>query len=220
VKNGTFITFEGPEGGGKSTQIRMLAERLNKVGIRVLMTREPGGTATGEAIRKLLQHDSCDAELGHRTEVLLFCASRAQIVEQVIRPALARGEWVLCDRFVDSTLAYQGYGRGFALPELRALNNFATSGLMPDLTLLLDIPADESFKRLTARQTGVDRIERADRSFHERLRDGYLDLADSEPARWRVISTMQTIEQTAEDIWRAVSSQYPELGVKAPPQKS
>jgi len=203
-----FITFEGPEGSGKSTQIRLLAGRLHECGIRTLLTREPGGTSTGEAIRRLLQHDSSDAEMAHRTEVLLFCASRAQIVEQVIRPALEQGTWVLCDRFTDSTLAYQGSGRGFALEDLRALNGFATGGLAPDLTLLLDISVDESLRRIAARPSEIDRIERAGRNFHERLRTGYLELAAAEPARFRVITSARPIEQTREEVWQVVRGRF------------
>ena len=208
MKCGKFITFEGPEGSGKSTQTRLLNARLLAGGIRTLLTREPGGTSTGEAIRRLLQHDSSDAEMAHRTEVLLFCASRAQIVEQVIRPAMEQGTWVLCDRFIDSTLAYQGYGRGFALEELRTLNHFATNDLMPDLTLLLDIPVDESFRRMAERPTETDRIERTERAFHERLRAGYLELAAVEPERFRVITSARPSEQTSAEVWRTVQERF------------
>jgi dTMP kinase len=208
VKRGKFITFEGPEGSGKSTQIRLLDAHLRTGGMPTLLTREPGGTSTGEAIRRLLQHDSSDAEMAHRTEVLLFCASRAQIVDQVIRPALEQGTWVLCDRFTDSTLAYQGYGRGFPMEELRALNRFATGGLTPDLTLLLDIPVDESFRRIAARTAEIDRIERAERTFHERLRAGYLELAAAEPARFRVIASAGPSEQTTAEIWQTVRERF------------
>ncbi|MEI6210891.1 MAG: dTMP kinase [bacterium] len=203
-----FITFEGPEGSGKSTQIRLLDEQLRARGMPTLLTREPGGTPTGEAIRRLLQHEASDAEMAHRTEVLLFCASRSQIVEQVIRPALGQGTWVLCDRFTDSTLAYQGYGRGFALDELRALNRFATGGLVPDLTLLLDIPVDESFRRIAARASAIDRIERAEQVFHERLRAGYLELAAAEPLRFRVLSSARPAGQTAALVWQAVLDRF------------
>jgi len=203
-----FITFEGPEGSGKSTQIRLLDERLHAGGIRTLLTREPGGTSTGETIRRLLQHDSSDAEMAHRTEVLLFCASRAQLVAQVIQPALEQGTWVLCDRFTDSTLAYQGYGRGFALEELRALNRFATGGLTPDLTLLLDIPVDESFRRIGARPSEIDRIERTERSFHERLRTGYLELAVAESKRFQVITSARPHEQTSAEVWHTVRERF------------
>ena len=208
MKPGIFITFEGPEGSGKSTQIRVLSEHLKAAGVQTLLTREPGGTPTGEAIRRLLQHDSSDAEMAHRTEVLLFCASRAQIVEQVIRPALEQGTWVLCDRFTDSTLAYQGFGRGFPLAELRALNGFATGGLTPDLTLLLDITVDETFRRMAGRQAEIDRIERSERAFHERLREGYLELAQAEPQRFRILSTARPPEQTSDEIWRTVRVRF------------
>ena len=208
MNRGMFITFEGPEGSGKSTQIRMLYERLHACGLPTLLTREPGGTPTGEAIRRLLQHDVADADMAHRTEVLLFCASRAQIVEQVIRPALGQGSWVLCDRFTDSTLAYQGYGRGFALEDLRALNRFATGGLVPDLTVLLDIPVDESFRRIASRTSETDRIERTERVFHERLRTGYLELAAAEPARFRVLSSARPPAQTGDAVWQAVRERF------------
>lgn len=209
---GAFITLEGPEGSGKSTQARLLSERLAGSGKHLVVTREPGGTRTGEVIRHLLQHASSDADMGPASEVLLFCASRAQLVAQVIRPALERGDWVLCDRFTDSTLAYQGYGRGFALDELRRLNAFATGGLEPDLTVLLDVPCDEGFRRIGRRnengETGADRIERADRAFHERLRVGYLQLAAAEPERFRVVPSRETPEETAEAVWLAVAERF------------
>jgi len=209
VKRGTFITFEGPEGGGKSTQIRLLAERLTAQGIAVRITREPGGTHIGESIRHLLQHDERpDAEMCFRTEVLLFCASRAQIVAEVIRPALERGEWVLCDRFTDSTLAYQGYGRGLPLELLRTLNSFATDGLTPDLTILLDISTDEGFRRIAARAATQDRIERAARAFHERLREGYLEMALGEPERFCRVTTERPVAETADDVWRIVRTRW------------
>lgn len=208
MNRGKFITFEGPEGSGKSTQIRLLDERLRERGLRTLLTREPGGTPTGEAVRRLLQHEASDAEMAHRTEVLLFCASRAQIVEQVIQPALGQGTWVLCDRFTDSTLAYQGYGRGFALAELRALNLFATGGLIPDLTVLLDISVDESFRRIAERMSEFDRIERSERIFHERLRKGYLELAAAEPTRFRVLSSVPPPAQTGVAVWQVVCERF------------
>lgn len=209
MKRGIFITFEGPEGSGKSTQIRLLADRLTASGHPILLTREPGGTPSGEAIRRLLQHDSTDENMSARTEVLLFCASRAQLVEQVIQPSLASGTCVLCDRFTDSTLAYQGYGRGFPVDALKTLNTFATGGLIPDLTILLDIPCEEGFNRLAARHKAQnhaagDRIERAERSFHERVRQGYLDLASQDPARFKIIPTGGPIEHTSAAIWQAV----------------
>ena len=212
MNRGMFITFEGPEGSGKSTQIRMLADRLSAAGRVPLVTREPGGTPSGEAIRRLLQHDATDEEMGHRTEVLLFCASRAQLVEQVIVPALAYGTWVLCDRFTDSTLAYQGYGRGFTLDALRALTAFATGGLVPDLTVLLDIPCAEGSLRVASRHgagasTG-DRFERTERAFHERVRQGYLELAAGETERFRIVGAGGPVARVGEEIWRTVEARF------------
>ena len=209
MSQGKFITFEGPEGSGKSTHIRLLADFLRARGLDVTLTREPGGTPTGEAIRRLLQHNEAGESPADRTEVLLFLASRAQHVERLIRPALAAGRWVLCDRYDDSTLAYQGYGRGFGLNELRALNAFATGGLVPDLTLLLDIPVEEGFRRLAARPPAAeDRIERAERAFHERVRQGYLELARSEPVRFRVLPTAGPVAATGEAVWQAVRERF------------
>jgi dTMP kinase len=174
--NGKFITFEGPEGSGKSTHIKLLKAYLEERGIEVVLTREPGGTPLGEEIRKLLQHDHTEPPVPS-AEVLLFLASRAQHVERLIRPALQQGKWVLCDRFADSTFAYQGYGRGFDMESLRAVNAFAVSGLSPDLTVLLDVTPQTSRERLAARQastaTTPDRIEREAAAFHERVRNGF-----------------------------------------------
>ncbi len=189
---GKFITFEGPEGGGKSTHIRELAERLRAEGRTVLVTREPGGTPLAEKIRGLVR-DKMDDPPVTRSEVLLFLAARAQLVSQVIRPALERGEWVLCDRFADSTFAYQGYGRGIDVGLLKDLNSFATEGLTPDLTILLDVPPEVSRARLAERQaatsTAADRIEQAGAIFHRRLREGFLELARAEPERFAVIDS-------------------------------
>ena len=189
---GKFITFEGPEGGGKSTHIRLLAERLRAEGRTVLVTREPGGTRLAELIRGLVREELEDPPVT-RAEVLLFLASRAQVVANVIKPALARGEWVLCDRFSDSTFAYQGYGRGIDVQLLRELNEFATEGLVPDLTILLDVPLEVSRARLAERQrataAAADRIEAAGEAFHKRLREGFLALAKAEPDRFVVIDS-------------------------------
>ena len=188
--HGRFITFEGPEGGGKSTQIQRLAEALRAEGREVLVTREPGGTRLAERIRALVREELEDPPTAS-SETLLFLAARAQLVAHVIRPALARGAWVLCDRFADSTFAYQGYGRGLDLATLRRLNAFATDGLVPDLTLLLDVPPEVSRARLAARQaataTAADRFETAGADFHVRLRAGFHALAAAEPARFAVI---------------------------------
>ena len=189
---GKFITFEGPEGGGKSTHVKDLAERLRAEGRTVLMTREPGGTRLAELIRGLVREELEDPPVT-RAEVLLFLASRAQVVANVIKPALARGEWVLCDRFSDSTFAYQGYGRGIDVQLLRELNEFATEGLVPDLTILLDVPLEVSRARLAERQritaAAADRIEAAGEAFHKRLREGFLALAKAEPDRFAVIDS-------------------------------
>ena len=205
---GKFITFEGPEGGGKSTHIRLLAERLRAEGRTVLVTREPGGTPLAEKIRGLVREELDDPPVT-RSEVLLFLAARAQVVSQVIRPALARGEWVLCDRFADSTFAYQGYGRGIDVGLLRNFNDFATEGLVPDLTILLDVPLEVSRSRLAARQaataTAADRIEQAGTMFHRRLREGFLELAQAEPKRFAVIDSSGGVELGAAGVAAAVS---------------
>lgn len=212
MSRGVFITFEGPEGSGKSTHIRTLAERLRAAGRDVVTTREPGGTRLGEAIRGLLQHDTAADAPVPRAETLLFCASRAQIVDQVIAPALARGAWVLCDRFSDSTLAYQGFGRGCPLDELARLSRFACDGLTPDLTLLLDLPVAAGARRIAnrhRRQAGVpDRFEREETAFHARLRDGFLVLAAREPQRFRVIDSDRPLALVAASVWSSVSARF------------
>ena len=204
---GRFITFEGPEGGGKSTHVRELAEQLRAEGRAVLVTREPGGTRLAELIRGLVREEVDDPPVT-RSEVLLFLAARAQVVANVIRPALLRGEWVVCDRFADSTFAYQGYGRGVDVALLKELNDFATEGLKPDLTILLDVPPETSRARLAARQaataTTADRIEQAGDLFHRRLREGFLELAKAEPGRFAVIDSSGPREEVSAQILKAV----------------
>ena len=204
---GTFITFEGPEGGGKSTHVQELAEQLRAEGRTVLVTREPGGTRLAELIRGLVREEVDDPPVT-RSEVLLFLAARAQVVAEVIRPALARGVWVLCDRFADSTFAYQGYGRGIAVDLLRHFNDFATEGLVPDLTVLLDVPPEVSRARLAAREaataTAADRIEQAGAEFHARLRTGFLELAKAEPARFAVIDASRPLAEVSRQVLAAV----------------
>ena len=177
---GIFITLEGPEGSGKSTQAGRLTARLRGLGYEVVSTREPGGTATGEAIRSILQHNDASESLFAETEALLFAASRAQLVRSVIIPALESGKCVVCDRFADSTTAYQGYGRGFDISTMLAINAFAINNALPDITILLDIDVRYGFERLRKRnrerKTEHDRIESEDMEFHERVRAGYLDL--------------------------------------------
>lgn len=205
---GKFITFEGPEGSGKSTQVKLLVEQLEAAGKRVICTREPGGTATGEAIRNILQHDAVDEELSERAELLLFTASRAQLMDRIILPALERGDWVISDRFIDSTLAYQGFARGMSIETLDGINEFAIFGRKPDLTLLLDLDIEKGFERLEERYSdgaeSADRFEREARDFHHRVRDGYHQLVQREPARFRVIDSGQAIENVAAGVWSAV----------------
>lgn len=206
---GRFISFEGGEGCGKTTHIALLAERLRAKGIEVVLTREPGGTPLCEAIRGLLQLDTAGESPVPEAEALLFCASRAQLVRNVIRPALERGAWVLCDRFADSTLAYQGYGRGFPLDALRALLSFATGGLIPDTTFLLEASLETRNGRLDARYgtgVGADRFEREEDDFHRRVREGFEALADAEPDRIVRIETERPVEETAAEIWRIASA--------------
>jgi dTMP kinase len=206
---GRFITFEGPEGSGKSTQIRLLADRLARGGTKVIITREPGGTATGEAIRNMLQHDAAGEALDGRCELLLFTASRAQLMGHVILPALERGEWVLCDRFIDSTLAYQGFARGMPIDVLDQINTFAIGGRLPDLTLFLDLEIEQGFKRLELRYGGsvdsADRFELEGRAFHERVLDGYHQLVAREPERFCVVDASGEINDVAEQIWHSVT---------------
>ncbi len=181
-----FITFEGPEGSGKTSQLPALAHYLRDAGYEVLVTREPGGTAVGDQIRDVLMSLK-NVAIVPRTEILLFLAARAQHVESLIRPALTEGKLVLCDRFSDSTLAYQGYGHKTDLETLRSLLNFSTGGLKPDLTLLLDLPVKMGFERKRDNSVEWNRLDAYDQAFHERVRQGYLALAEAEPERWIII---------------------------------
>ena len=202
-----FITLEGPDGSGKSTQAPRLAERLRRQGRDVLLTREPGGTAIGDQIRRVLM--SLDnTSMNPRTEILLFSASRAQIVHEVIRPHLDQGGIVVCDRFYDSTLAYQGYGHRLDLDALKAITKFATGGLVPDLTILLDMPVERGLAR---RQKAGDwnRLDAYDVAFHERVRKGYFELVKGEPGRWLIIDADGQPEAVGEAVWRAVEPRLP-----------
>lgn len=193
LRRGIFITFEGPEGCGKSTQSKLLHNYLKARGYDCVHTREPGGTALGEGVRRLLL-DSDGIRISDPTELFLFEACRAQIVKEVIRPALAAKRVVICDRFSDATLAYQGYGGGIPLEEIRALDDIATGGLRPDLTMLLDIDTMTGLRR--ARDKGVDRMEKKDVAYHKRVRRGYLKLAGGAPGRIKVIKVLNTIGKT------------------------
>ena len=190
--SGSFITFEGIEGCGKSTQIERLARRLAKLEKNVVQLREPGGTAIGEAIRETVKHPPGDNPISPDTELLLMNASRAQLVQQVIRPALAKGRVVLCDRFYDSSLAYQGYGRGLDLAKVQRAIDLAVGETKPDITLLLDIPLEVSTDRVARRQSETgesnDQFDRSGDHFFQRVLDGFHALAEAEPQRYRIIN--------------------------------
>ena len=210
---GRFITFEGTEGCGKSTQVRWLAEHLDRLGYRVRVLREPGGTPIGEEIRHTLKHSLHNAAMTSEAELLLMNASRAQLVRQVIRPALAAGEIVLCDRFYDSSTAYQGYGRELDLAAVKAIIDFAVGDTRPDLTLLLQVSPEVSAERIHARQAGQpvirDRIEEADQAFFARAERGFTELAAAEPGRIRIINGSETMEIVAAQIWGLVQPLLP-----------
>jgi len=207
-----FITFEGTEGCGKSTQLSLLADHLRRQGLQVRITREPGGCPISDAIRQILL-DPSSAGMDPQTELFLYAAARAQHMAEVILPALSRGEIVLCDRFTDATLAYQGYGRGLDLEAVRALNRDATGGREPDLTLLLDIPLETGLTRAITRNSDADmdegRFEQEALSFHRRVREGYLALARSEQ-RFRVVPATGSIDEVAQRIRQTVD---PWLGI-------
>jgi dTMP kinase len=198
-RRGRLIAFEGVEGAGKSTQLEVLRQALEKAGHRVVTTREPGGTPVGEQVRSILLDPA--STLDARAEALLFAAARAQLVEQVIRPALERGEVVLCDRYVDSSLAYQGAARGLGREPIAAINRFATSGLLPDLVVLLRLDPAEGLAR---GRGGRDRIERQDLEFHQRVAQGFLDLAAAEPERFVVIDAAAPPDRVAAEVRAAV----------------
>lgn len=201
---GRFITLEGPEGAGKTLQARRLVEALAAQGHRSRLTREPGGTALGEQIRSIVLARAADGAGGIdlRADALLFNAARAQLVAEVIRPALASGEVVVCARYADSTLAYQGYGAGLPLTELRAVADAATGGLVPDLTILLDVAPEVGLRRKA--EESRNRFEAAfDLDFHRRVRAGFLELAGAEPARWRVIEAERDADAVFADVLEA-----------------
>jgi dTMP kinase len=206
---GLFITFEGPEGSGKTTQIRLLADWLGERGREVLTTREPGGTRIGEAIRNVLLSPA-HTEMCAEAEILLFSAARAQIVRETLQPHLVRGGVVLCDRFADSTLAYQGYGRLLDLDTLRQITLFATGGLIPALTICLDLPVVEGLRRKQGGdQAEWNRMERERLDFQERVRRGYLALAAAEPQRWFVLDALREIEVIQAEIRQRVAALLP-----------
>lgn len=213
---GIFITFEGIEGCGKTTQAGRLAAHLRDRGHEVLAVREPGGTDVGETIRDMLKHDPSGEALVSETETLLFSASRAQLVRTVIVPALERGTTVVCDRFFDSTTAYQGYGRGLDVDAILRLNSFTADGAVPDITILLDVDVEEGFSRLKERHdgngTGHDRIERETADFHEKVRAGYLELAQKWPERFHVVNSAGDGDAVAAEIRDAIDRALAEKG--------
>ena len=200
-----FITFEGPEGSGKTSQIGMVADHLRAQGLTVITTREPGGTPIGDQIRACL-HDVANTAMAAETEVLLYAASRAQLVRELIRPALAAGHMVLCDRFADSTMAYQGYGRGLDRGQLRLLTAVATGGLQPDLTILLDIDVERGLARRADNAEEMNRLDLETVAFHQQVRQGYHQLAALEPDRWRVIDADREVTAVYQDVCAVVES--------------
>lgn len=208
-----FITFEGPEGSGKTTQIGRLAEQLRRRGVDCVVTKEPGGTPLADRIRAILLHP--ESSMDRLTELLLYAASRRQHVIEVIRPALDRGAVVLCDRFTDATLAYQGFGRLLDLDRLRTLNEWVTGGLHPDLTLLYDIDEEAGLRRAQSRNaraaSAEGRFEGEDIGFHRRVREGYLALATAEPRRFVVLDAEGSIDEVFERTLAVLRERAPEI---------
>ena len=216
MSKGLFISFEGTEGCGKSTQVKLLANQLTALGYRVRTLREPGGTPIGEEIRHTLKHSQHNHAMTAEAELLLMNASRAQLVREVIRPALAAGEIVVCDRFYDSTTAYQGYGRELDLEKVKAVIDFAVGETRPKLTLFLHVPPEVSAARLRSRQANLpfvrDRIEEADRKFFERVAHGFGVIAATEPQRVKSINGVKPVEMVCAKIWDLVHPLSPRLG--------
>ena len=214
--SGLFISFEGTEGSGKSTQVSLLAEHLRFEGYTVRTIREPGGTPIGEEIRHTLKHSADNEAMTAETELLLMNASRAQLVREVIRPALAAGEIVICDRFYDSTTAYQGYGRQLDLKMVKAIIDVAVGDTRPDITLLFVVPHEVTAERLLKRQSTLpfmrDRIEEADRSFFERVAKGYQAIAAAEPQRIQRINASGSVVEIKSAIWKILQERLPPQG--------
>jgi dTMP kinase len=207
LPHGVFITFEGSEGCGKTTQIERLVARLENEGYPILVTREPGGTPLGETIRHLLKYAEEGRDMTPETELLLFAASRAQLVRRVIAPALEAGSWVIADRFMDSTTVYQGVARRLGYDAVSFVNDFAVGEFRPDLTILLDVDTGEAHRRILRRPRPVgapDRMEQMPPAFYEAVREGYLTLARDEPDRFRVIKAGRGVEAVEEEVWEHV----------------
>lgn len=201
IKKGVFITLEGPEGCGKTTHAQLLCDFLKQKSYECVLTREPGGTKAGEEIRKVLLHSS-GINISDLTELFLFEAARSQIVEELIRPSLKSGKVVICDRFTDATICYQGYAGGVDIKSIEALNEIATGGLRPDITILLDIDTGTGLSR--AMSKGFDRMEKKELGYHKKVRDGYLKLAKKNPERIKVIKVDGSIEYTQTLVRREV----------------
>ena len=216
-RGGFFVSFEGPEGSGKSTQIHRLAASLAEQGHTVWTTREPGGTRAGEMMRPILLGPQA-GPLSAWSEALLFTAARAQLVDEVIRPRLQRGELVLCDRYSDSTLAYQGYGRGIELETMRRLQADATGGLTPDLTLLLDLPVEAGLARIP--RQAKDRLDRETIAFHQRVYAGYHEMAAREPHRWRQVDASRDADEVASRILELVLEALRTAGIRPAERRS
>ena len=206
MKRGLFLSLEGGEGSGKSVQAKVLTEALQQRGRDVVLTREPGGTAAGERIREIVLHAQ-EIALSPEAQVLLYSTARAQNVREVIRPAIEAGKIVIADRFFDSTMAYQGYGHGVPLEQIRSVTALACGDVVPDRTFLLDIPVDKGLGRSGWRaQSKWDRFEILDPAFHERVREGYLRMAAAEPRRWAVIDADREEATVSKDVWREVDA--------------
>ena len=203
-----FITLEGPDGSGKTSQIKPLAEFLREQGYSVITTCEPGGTFISDQVRDVLKNLK-NKSMHPRTEILLFCAARAQLVEEVIRPHLAQGEIVISDRYADSTLAYQGYGHGYDLDFLKNLLDFATGGLWPDLTLYLDIDVEKGLNRRRVGGGEWNRLDDYALSFHRRVRCGYLEMAQNNPARWQILDACQSPHEVQDALRKAILKKLP-----------
>lgn len=216
VRRFPFITFEGSEGCGKSTQVQRLATKLNSLGVSALVTREPGGTPIGETIRDLLQFAPHNTAMTPETELLLFSASRSQLVREVIRPALDRGTCVISDRFFDSTTVYQGVARKLEPHFVQQINGFAVGDCIPDLTVVLDVDLETAHGRMLrrVRPVHVDRMEQEPDAFYQAVRDGYKKLAMAEPKRVILVEGSKTVEQIENAIWQIIASRFPDLTTK------
>jgi len=204
MTRGFFIAIEGGEGAGKSTQAKILADRLRETAYDVVVTREPGGTRIGERIRAIT-HDTENVDLHAKTEAYLMAASRAQHVTEIIEPALASGKIVICDRFLDSSIAYQGYGRKLGAEKITELNALAVDGIIPDITILLDVPVDVGLSRRNGSHKNLDRLDTQQKDFYDRVNDGYRTLAKRNSGRYGVIDATRSIPDVASRIWSVVS---------------